>query len=96
MSFTKFIHDEFIYGGHWLSIGASSLALTTMILFDLEIKIEFLLISYLGTRCIYLYNFYKEIDYDKLNNHCRTSHLKIFGRHLPMIVFFMGLGILFY
>lgn len=63
-----------------------------MILFDLEIKIEFLLISYLGTRCIYLYNFYKEIDYDKLNNHCRTSHLKIFGRHLPMIVFFYGLG----
>jgi 4-hydroxybenzoate polyprenyltransferase len=91
MKLSRFSWNEFIYGGHWLSIGASAIALSTMILLNFTIKWEFLLIVYLGTQCIYNYNHYKEIDKDSLNNSERVGHLKKYYIHLPTITAIYGI-----
>jgi len=91
MQLSRFIYDEFIYGGHLLSIGASCIALTTMLLFNLGIRFEFLVIAYLGTQCIYVYNYYKEFDYDKICNHCRTFHMKKLFDYIPILLSIYGI-----
>lgn len=91
MKLSRFSWNEFIYGGHWLSIGASAIALSTMILLNFTIKWEFLLIVYFGTQCIYNYNHYKEIDKDSLNNSERVKHLKKYYIHLPTITAIYGI-----
>lgn len=91
MSLSKFIWGEFVYGGHWLSIGASAIALSTMILLDFTVKWEFLLIVYLGTQCIYNYNHYKEIKKDSINASERVDHLKKYYPLLPSITTIYGI-----
>lgn len=95
MKITDHIWNEFIYSGHWLSIGASAIALSTMILLDFSIKFDFLIIVYIGTQCIYLFNFYKEIDYDKLDNSYRARHIQLYKKYLPKIILIYGLGYVF-
>jgi len=90
MELSKFSWNEFIYGGHWLSIGASAIALSTMILLGFTIRWEFLLIVYLGTQCIYNYNHYREIDKDSLNGSERVEHLKKYDSHIPTITAIYG------
>ncbi len=91
MVLSNFSWNEFIYGGHWLSIGASSIALSTLILLDFTVRWEFLLIVYLGTQCIYNYNHYKEIDRDSLNNSDRVEHLKKYYGYIPTITAIYGI-----
>ncbi len=91
MELSKFSWNEFVYGGHWLSIGASAIALSTMILLDFTIKWEFLLIVYLGAQCIYNYNHYREIDADSLNDSERVEHLRKYDRHIPTITATYGI-----
>lgn len=85
-----FIKNEFIYGGHILSIGTSLIALSTMLLLNIAIRWEFLLIIYLGTQCIYNYDHLKEFDSDETNNSKRTEHLKKYQSLIPYILIFYG------
>lgn len=91
MDLSKFGWNEFVYGGHWLSIGASAIALSTMILLDFAIRWEFLLIVYLGTQCIYNYNHYEEMDKDSLNDSERVEHLRKYDCHIPTITAIYGI-----
>ena len=91
MKLSNFSWNEFVYGGHWLSLGASSIALTTMILLNFNIKWEFLFIVYLGTQCIYNYNHYKEIDKDSLDNSKRAKHIKKYYSHISTITAVYGI-----
>jgi 4-hydroxybenzoate polyprenyltransferase len=91
MELSKFSWNEFVYGGHWLSIGASAIALSTIILLDFTIKWEFLLIVYLGAQCIYNYNHYREIDKDSLNDSERVEHLRKYEHHIPTITATYGI-----
>jgi 4-hydroxybenzoate polyprenyltransferase len=86
----RFIVNEFVYGGHWLSLSASSMALTFMLILNLSIKWEFLLISYLGTQCIYNYNHYKEIDIDNLSDSPRVKHLNEYKNSFHLIIKLYG------
>ncbi|MCK4365675.1 MAG: UbiA family prenyltransferase [Thermoplasmatales archaeon] len=90
----EFIWNEFVYGGHWFSISASSIAFSTMILLDVKIKWEFLLIVYLLIQCIFNYNHFKEIKIDALYNSERTNHLNIYHKYLPLLTFIYGVGFL--
>ena len=83
----KIIWDEFVYGGHLLSLGAVSIVLTSAILLNIKITWDFLLIVYLGTQSIYLYNRYKEYKKDFLTNPERTKHIKKYIKYMPLIVF---------
>lgn len=87
-----FVKDEFIYGGHLLSIGTSLIALSTMILLNVLINWEFLLIIYLGTQCIYNYDHFKEFDVNSSNNSKRTNHLKKYQFLIPFLLVFYCVG----
>jgi len=90
----KFLCDEFIYGGHWLSLGASALVLSTMLLLRIPIRWEFLIVAYLCGLIIYGYDRYKDVAIDSVNNAKRANHLKKYYRFIPFI--FMGYGIAYF
>lgn len=82
----KFIGDEFIYGGHLLSLGAVSIAFIFPILLELEIKWIGFIIVYLFSQSIYSYNRYKELNKDILTNKERTNYLKKYAKVLPFLI----------
>ncbi len=69
------IWNEFIYGGHLLSIGGSAMMVSILIILELKIKFPILVIGYLIPQIIYTYNHLKEIEKDKTGNPERVSHL---------------------
>jgi 4-hydroxy-3-methylbut-2-enyl diphosphate reductase len=93
------IWNEFVYGGHLLSLGLVSVVFSSAILLDIKITLDFLIIVYLGTQIAYLYNRYKEFKKDYLTNPERTQHLKIYIHYIPWIILCFSLalfGILYY
>jgi 4-hydroxybenzoate polyprenyltransferase len=91
MKYSNILWEEFIYGGHWLSIGASAIALSVIYLLNISIKWEFLLISYLGTQCIYNYNHFKELKLDMLTNSNRSKHLQKYQKYGKIIISIYGI-----
>jgi len=87
----SFLKDEFIYGGHLASLGVSFIALSMILLFDINIKWEFILIVYFSTICIYNYDHYKEFRKDSSGNLTRAHHLKRYIRFLPLIIAIYGI-----
>jgi len=86
MKNNDFLWSEFIYGGHWLGLGAVSIVLSSFLLMSSQIKWEFLLIAYFGTKCIYNYNHFKELDVDLLSNSKRPNHLNKYQNYGYFIV----------
>lgn len=82
------IWNEFIYGGHLLSLGAVSIVYTASILLNIKITWDFLVIVYLGSYAPYIYNRYKELKKDFLTNPIRTRHIEKYFRHTPIIISF--------
>ncbi len=87
MKYNDFLWSEFIYGGHWLGLGAVSIVLSSFLLMSSQIKWEFLLIVYFGTKCIYNYNHFKELDSDLLSKNKRSNHLIKYQKYGYFIVF---------
>ncbi len=71
---TAFI-NEFVYGGHLLSIGASGIVLTVVYLLNLPFYILIIVIPYLSSQMVYTYNHLKEIDFDIVSNPERATHI---------------------
>jgi 4-hydroxybenzoate polyprenyltransferase len=97
--FLKTIWNEFVYGGHLISLGAVSVVFTSSILLNINITWDSLLVTYLGCQIIYLYNRYKEFNIDFLTNPERTKHTEKYIRYIPLIIFIFSLlaiGILIY
>jgi 4-hydroxybenzoate polyprenyltransferase len=88
----RFVIDEFVHGGHLLSLGSSAVALSTMLLLGTTIRWEFLLIVYFGTYCIYNYDHYKGLNIDSLNNSNRSNHLKKYNKIIPVIIIIYAIG----
>jgi len=86
VNYFKNIWDEFIYGGHLLSLGAVSIVYFEAILLNIKITWDFLLISYLGSQSVYLYNRYKELGEDFLTNPERTKHIQKYYKKIPIII----------
>jgi 4-hydroxybenzoate polyprenyltransferase len=74
--FKKKVWNEFIYGGHLVACVSPGLAFVTMVLFNLAVSLEFLVIVYLGTFCIYNYDRFKGADVDSSCNFQRSSYIK--------------------
>ncbi|KPJ55530.1 hypothetical protein AMJ49_06935 [Parcubacteria bacterium DG_74_2] len=95
----KFIWNEFIYGGHLISLGAVSIVFTSAILLNIKITWDCLIIIYLFAYNSILYNRYKERRTDYLTNPERTKNLEKYFPYIFLIVFFsilISVGILFY
>ena len=82
----KIVWDEFIYGGHLLSLGASSIVFTSAILLGIKITWDCLVIVYLGMQSAYLYNRYKDFKKDYLTNPERTKHFEKYVSKIPIII----------
>ena len=72
----KFVWNEFIYGGHLLSLGASSILCSGAIIFNKKVSIPLLIVGYTMAQIVYFYNHYKEIKKDFLTNSERVKHLE--------------------
>ncbi len=83
--FFKNIYNEIVYNGHLQSLNSSAIIIFSAFLFNIKITFDFLIIFYLGFYLIYLYNRYKEIDYDGITNKTRTEHIRKFYRYIPVI-----------
>jgi 4-hydroxybenzoate polyprenyltransferase len=83
-----FAKNEFIYGGHLLSLGSVSIVFVSSILLNIKITWDFLVISYLVTYIAYSYNRLMELKSDSLTNPLRTLHIKKYMKWLPLIIFF--------
>jgi 4-hydroxybenzoate polyprenyltransferase len=78
-----FIKNEFVYGGHLLSLGAASIAFTAAALLGINITWDFLLIAYSIVYIAYSYNRLMEFKGDSLTNPLRTEHIGGYVRILP-------------
>jgi len=85
------IWNEFVYGGHLLSFGAASIVFTSAILLGIKITWDCLLVVYLGTQSVYLYNHFKEFDKDSLTNPQRSEHIEKYVKYIPLITLFFSL-----
>jgi len=88
----KFIINEFVHGGHLVSLASSTIALSAMILLNITIRWEFLIIAYLGTYCIYGYDRYKGINIDSSDNFTRTNHLRKYYGLIPFVLIAYGIA----
>jgi len=85
---SKSIWNEFIYGGHLLSLGSVSVVFTSAILLNIKITWDFLLIIYLGAQSIYWYYQIQDMEYDYLTNFERCSHIKKYIKVIPYLIIF--------
>lgn len=86
----KLAWNEFIYGGHLLSLGAVSIVFTSALLLEIKITWDCLLVVYLGMHSAYLYNRYKEFHKDYETNPERTNHFKKNINKLPIVIVFLS------
>jgi len=89
----KFIRDEFIYGGHLLSLGTVGLIVSITILLEKKIEWQILALAYLTPQIIYTYNHLKEIEKDRLGNPERVRHLQKIIKYSPLIISFYLLSL---
>ncbi len=97
--FKNVILEEFLHGGHLVSLAAPALAIATTILLGLSISWEFLFITYFGTLCIYNYDYIKGLKTDYIENVDRSKHIQKFRNLRFLLLFVYGfcfLSLLFY
>ena len=63
-----FISNEFVHGGHLASLASPAIAISVMMLLDIEIHWEFISIIYFGTLCIYNYDYVRSLHIDYNDN----------------------------
>lgn len=81
-----FAKNEFIYGGHLLSLGAASIVFTSAVLLNIRITWDFLLVAYIIVYIAYSYNRLMEFKNDSLTNPLRTEHIGGYVRILPYVI----------
>lgn len=81
-----FAKNEFIYGGHLLSLGGASIVFTSAVLLNIRITWDFLLIAYIIIYIAYSYNRLMEFKSDSLTNPLRTEHIGGYVRIFPYII----------
>ncbi len=82
----KFICNEFIYGGHWLSLGGSAFILSIMLMLQISFRWELVIIVYLLLQIVYNYDHYTFLEEDSKNNPNRTNHLKKYQKFFPIFL----------
>jgi len=87
MRVLKVIWKEFIYGGHFQSLGAASIVFVSGIILNFRVTWHGLVITYLIFYSLYLYNRYKEVNKDLLTNPERTLHFKSYLKWVPIIFY---------
>jgi uncharacterized membrane protein len=77
----KTVWQEFIYGGHLLTLGAGGIIIAAILLLNEKVSWDYPVIIYLVAYVSYLYNRYKEINRDTLTNPERTQHFRKYAKY---------------
>ncbi len=77
---------EVIYGGHILSLGASGIVLTIVLVLALPVNVIILIIPYLSSQVVYTYNHFREIEFDIDTNPERAQHLQHQKRWMSLVL----------
>ncbi len=81
------VRQEFVYGGHVLSLGAVSIVVTAARILVLPIEWKFLVMAYLLVYMVYLYDRYVEIKKDLSIKTERATHFRrYYAKWTPMII----------
>jgi len=80
--------NEFIHGGHWLSLGVSTFTIALMFIIGVNLKFELLLIVYFLSQSVYNYDHFKWIEIDSIDNSKRTNYLSKHYAFIPAIILF--------
>lgn len=84
----RVIWKEFIYGGHFQSLGAASIVFISALLLNIKVTWDSLFIAYLIFYPLYLYNHFKEIEKDYSTNPQRTKYFRAYIKLIPIIFYF--------
>jgi 4-hydroxybenzoate polyprenyltransferase len=71
----KLVAEEFLFGAHLVSLGASGIVLSVVMIFNLPIQPLLLLIAYLILQIIYRYNYFRELHFDMQSNPERVTYI---------------------
>lgn len=82
------IWQEFVYGGHLLSIGAACLAWSAGIILGKSFSIELFAIAYFISQVIYSFDHYKDIKKDAQGHSERADYLSRQQRQAPFLLAF--------
>ena len=82
------IWNEFVYGGHILAIGGSSVAYTGSLLLGVDSSWGFLLMIYFIIQAVYLSDRYLDLKHDSSTNRTRTKYLSRHFKFIPLLIFF--------
>jgi 4-hydroxybenzoate polyprenyltransferase len=80
------LFKEFIYGGHWLSLGVATFSVALMLLIGVTVKIEFLLIVYFLSQSVYNYDHFKWLKIDAIVYSKRSNYLSGHYNFIPFII----------
>ena len=84
----KPIWNEFVYGGHLSSLGASGILWSSAIIFDKPVSIPLLIIGYVISQIVYGYNHFREAGKDLLTNPERVSYIEKIKKFVPFLLIF--------
>lgn len=90
--FLNILLQEFVYGGHLISLGIPAIVSAAIILLNRDLNFILLINGYLLTFISYRYNYYWEIQGDSLTNPDRVQYLGKslkFSQFLIIIYFFI-------
>lgn len=87
------VWNEFIFGGHLLSLGAASVVWLVVIILDETLYVPLLLIPYFMSQIVYSHNHFKEAKLDILTNPERIEHNRELIKYFSafMLLYFSGL-----
>jgi 4-hydroxybenzoate polyprenyltransferase len=89
------IKKEIVYGGHITALIGPSLLISMLILFNKEINIYAIIISYLIPLIVYSFNYQQEFKNDIITNPDKVEYLQSKNKIFPyLMLFYIGLSIL--
>jgi len=91
----KAVWNEFVYGGHFHSIGVTTITYVNSLVLGIKVGWDFLIIVYLGIHSAYLYNRFKEFEIDFETNPERTEYIRKYVKKIPLIILASFLIIVF-
>lgn len=83
---SKILFDEFVYGGHLLSLGAPGIVLSVMVLLNLPFTWPILIIAYLAAQLVYYFDHNKVLEFDATTNPERVKYIKRFKSIFPILL----------
>ena len=83
---SSILFKEFIYGGHFQSLGAAGIAYVASSILNIQFTWVCFVVVYMIFYPLYLFNRYKEIDLDEATNPDRTHHFRGYVNLMPTIL----------